>query len=320
VTPPDLGLPPERLPEAPAPVDDVADAIGRLPGLDEAARHRQRQHLEGLTQQLFAGSADPPEAPRSWPQWAGVVLLVAGALIAAVAMARRPAAPKDPAGATLVPPAHTARADGGPRQPAPRGALVPDSAAGTAVPESPALAGSVQPAPAATALAGRPVADARPAAGILGPSPGRLPPGSAAATGAASGGVAGMATPGSTKAAMLPVPLRCPIAGLPTVQAGGGPWLTGKVLNDACRPVGGVVLAFEAAGSGIQFLARSEPDGSYAVALEPGHYSADVVGEDGWWPAAPGPGGALEQVAPSLAIDEATDVRRMDFILQGGGR
>lgn len=300
----------------------IAGALGALPGLPPAARAAQRAVLEALAGELLP---TPTHGAAGLPRW--LLLLVAAALLLAVARfgpddggAHRPSStPAGDAAGESAPALGAGRpTDGHPglaslppavASPSPAVATVAESAAAAGV-RAGAAFGTVVVATgrdSETPDAPRPVVGTAPA-----PGPASTSPIASARAGGADG----------TPSAIVPVPptraanaTPCRQEALPPVPAGGGPWIVGRIQDEGCRPLAEVLLAFTTVTGETEFLARSEADGSYAVALDPGTYRTALLVDRPWWAAR----GQLD--AAGTVTRSAADVPlRVDFVVGGGER
>lgn len=294
----------------------LAGALGALPGLPPAARAAQRAALEALASELLPSA--PPGAA-GLPRW--LLLLAAAALLLVAARFRADGGAR-PSPSPSVGEATSSLGAGRPTAGKPDLVASPPAAA----PPSPAatLAGSAGASRAAAGPALGTVVDM--VVGTTGREPGTpaaTRPGVARVSGPAS--TIALARPGRTAEApqaIAPAPAsRAPSAApcrqeaLPPLPAGAGPWIVGRIQDDRCRPLAEVLLVFGTVAGGTEFLARTERDGSYAVALDPGTYRAELLVDGPWWSA----DGLLDEAG--MLTRGAVDVPlRVDFVVGGGER
>lgn len=96
----------------------------------------------------------------------------------------------------------------------------------------------------------------------------------------------------------------------PAPPPGAGPWVLGWVLDQGCRPVAEALVALQFGE--IELLARTEADGAYALAVEPGIYQAELIVE-GPWQALDADGQKVASVEVSL---DGGVPRRLDFFIE----
>jgi hypothetical protein len=292
---------------APTGLPDAA-ALGEVP---HEVRVNERQRLEALAKALYpAGSTAIPAAEAAAPAsfWAALPrwfwwLLVAGLGLGLASRSDRPGV---------------------------NPTAIPGRPVGILSGASPALA-SASPAPSIGGQAGSaPVGEGNTPAGRRAAAERPLSPNvdsvlvaaDATPAGPVAGGpqVAGtvvgppVAGPTPGNAAGWPCP---DVAGDPDliVPDEPGPWVLGRVMSAGCRPVVGAVVALSASG-GLEYLARTEIDGSFALAAEPGVYRAELVEASGlaWLDGrAQAEAGRVE-----LTLPEATSLARLLFLVPGG--
>lgn len=296
---------------------ELANALGALPGLPPAARAAQRAALEALAGDLLPPAPSGAAGPSRW-----FLLLAATALLLVAARfgaddggARR--TPSTPSGVGV---GEGASPLGGGQPPGGRpGPAAPPPAA---APPSPAatLAGG---AGASSAAAGPAVGTVVGTTGRESGKPEVTRPGVATVHGPAS--MIAPARPGQTAeapqaltpvaAARAPSAAPCRQEALPALPAGAGPWIVGRIRDESCRPIAEVLVVFTTVAGGTEFLARTEADGSYAVALDPGIYRTELLIDEPWRTA-----GGLLDGAGMLTRGAADVPLRVDFVVGGGER
>lgn len=294
---------------------EIAGALSALPGLPPAARAAQRLALEALVGELVPPA---PAGESGLPRW--ILFLSAAALLLAVARfgpdgRKAPPTPRLPVGDTAGAAVPT---QGGGR---PTVGL-PDPAASLRIPArtspppaaaTPAShAGAHLPGPSAGAPVGRDALTPAVSPRAIASSPGQAATFAPGRPGGASG-----ATPprSSTRAISATGTASCRPEALPPIPAGAGPWLVGRVQDERCRPLADLLLVVGKVDGGTEFLARTEADGSYVVAPDPGTYHVELLVDEAWW----APNGSLD-AAGTVTLGAADVPLRLDFVVGGGER
>jgi len=102
------------------------------------------------------------------------------------------------------------------------------------------------------------------------------------------------------------------------VPQAGTAQVTGRVVDGDCHPVPDAIIVLTTSDGTSEFLARSESDGSYALAIPPGRYRAEVLADGyaihGWFD-----GRSYHGVpAVDLRFGEPLAPDHLDFVLTGG--
>lgn len=294
--------------------------LGGQAGLAPEVRAEQRTLLEALAVDLY-----PPHPPGGQPSLSRRLLLPAVAallllpLLRALPWSRSFRAPEPPTLASA--PRTRTAADNSTSQPHRLLRLGPAAKSGSTAISSPRPVLQTPTPVSGSPHSGMPAGPARaanrsgptPRGGILqGASEPEQPPTAIGSTSHEDGSPPlGVVPPPPGPRAEVP----CQGNGALAPGAGDGHRVYGQVVDDRCRPLADILVAFSRRSDGTETLTRTEADGSYLALLEAGTYEPDLLVAGPWraW---------LEDLPAdgSLTLRGLRGDLRLDFVWRGAPR